>query len=96
MNERSRSRRELETDLRSALGAGQIALHYQPLLDAASMRIGGFEALMRWRHPRRGWVSPAEFIPIAEETGLIRDLGAWAVEEACREAARGGMTRISR
>ena len=87
MNERSRSRRELETDLRSALGSGQLELHYQPLLDAASMRIGGFEALMRWRHPRRGWVSPVEFIPIAEETGLIRELGAWAVEEACKEAS---------
>ena len=86
MNDRVRSRRELEADLRTAIEAGHLELHYQPLLDTASMRIGGFEALMRWRHPRRGPVPPAEFIPIAEETGLIREMGAWAVEEACREA----------
>ncbi|MGI3900290.1 MAG: EAL domain-containing protein [Janthinobacterium lividum] len=87
MKERVRRRRDLEADLRSALASGQIELHYQPLLDAASMTIGGFEALMRWRHPRLGMVSPAEFIPIAEDSGIIRELGAWAMREACREAA---------
>ncbi len=87
MKERVRRRRDLEHDLRSALASGQIELHYQPLLDAASMRIGGFEALMRWRHPRLGMVSPAEFIPIAEDSGVIRELGAWAMREACREAS---------
>ena len=86
MDERARRRRELDIDLRSALASGQLALHYQPLLDAKSMRIGGFEALMRWHHPERGMISPAEFIPIAEETGLIREMGSWAVETACREA----------
>ncbi len=86
MLEGVRRRSEVEAELRLALAAGQIELHYQPLLDAASMRIGGFEALMRWRHPRLGSVSPAEFIPIAEETGLITELGAWAVREACRDA----------
>ena len=87
MKERVRRRRDLEADLRTALASGQIELHYQPLLDAASMSIGGFEALMRWRHPSLGMVSPAEFIPIAEESGIIRELGAWAVRDACREAA---------
>lgn len=87
IDERVRRRRDIEAELRSALALRQIELHYQPLLDAASMRIGGFEALMRWRHPRLGMVSPAEFIPIAEESGIIRDLGAWAMREACREAA---------
>ncbi len=87
IDERVRRRRDLETELRSALSLRQIELHYQPLLDATSMRIGGFEALMRWHHPRLGMVSPAEFIPIAEESGVIRDLGAWAMRKACREAA---------
>ena len=90
MQERVRRRGDLGADLRVALSSGQIELHYQPLLDCQSMRIGGFEALMRWRHPSLGMVSPAEFIPIAEEEGVIIELGAWAMREACREAVGWG------
>jgi diguanylate cyclase (GGDEF)-like protein len=81
-------RRALEVDLRAALANGEFELFYQPLVDVATNRITCFEALMRWRHPGRGMVSPAEFIPVAEEIGLIGSLGEWALQEACREAAR--------
>ena len=80
-------RMALEHDLRDALNRGEFALHYQPIVDLASDRVCGFEALMRWQHPTRGTVSPAEFIPLAEENGLIVRLGAWALIEACRQAA---------
>ena len=80
-------RRRVESELRTALEQGQLELHYQPVVDAATLRILGFEALMRWRHPLRGLVSPCEFIPIAEDNGLITQLGEWALLEACREAA---------
>lgn len=83
-----RRRRQLGADLRSALADGHLDLHYQPLVEARTLAIRGFEALMRWRHPVHGFVSPAEFIPIAEETGLIRGLGAWALNRACSDAAR--------
>jgi diguanylate cyclase (GGDEF)-like protein len=76
----------LEADLRQALVLGEIEMHYQPVVALATGRIAGMEALMRWRHPRRGFVSPAEFIPIAEDTGLILELGEWAMRAAFTQA----------
>ncbi len=77
----------LEQDLSNAIGAGQLRLMYQPLIRASDQTLVGFEALIRWHHPTRGMVSPAEFIPLAEETGLIMNLGDWVIEEACRAAS---------
>ncbi|MFL1463112.1 EAL domain-containing protein [Roseococcus sp. DSY-14] len=88
MNERLQARRLLEADLRCALTMGELELAYQPLVDSASREVTGFEALLRWRHPTRGLVSPAEFIPLAEEIGLIGAMGEWVLHQACREAAR--------
>lgn len=83
-----RERQSLEHDLRAAVGTDQLKMHYQPIFSCGGDRaVVGFEALMRWTHPRRGQVSPADFIPLAEETGLIVPLGRWALEAACREAA---------
>ncbi|MFH6785177.1 MULTISPECIES: bifunctional diguanylate cyclase/phosphodiesterase [Methylobacterium] len=80
-------RRQLGADLRSALAAGQLDLHYQPIVAADGSGVRAYEALLRWRHPREGFVGPGEFIPIAEATGQIRRLGAWALVRACRDAA---------
>jgi diguanylate cyclase (GGDEF)-like protein len=80
-------RRALELDLRRALENQEFLLYYQPQVDAVTHRIRGFEALMRWRHPTRGLLGPATFIPLCEETGIIVPLGAWALREACREAS---------
>ena len=87
MDVKLQARRALEVDLRGALAAGEFELFYQPVVDLASNTICGFEALMRWRHPTRGLVSPAEFIPVPEEIGFIVPLGEWALHQACREAA---------
>ncbi|MGH1570499.1 putative bifunctional diguanylate cyclase/phosphodiesterase [Methylobacterium sp. P31] len=83
-----KARRDLERALRLALAEGQYELHYQPIVSARTQGLTGFEALVRWRHPERGMVSPGEFIPLAEETGLIKPLGAWVLQRACSDAAR--------
>lgn len=80
------AREALELDLRQALARGEFELHYQPVVSLATDAISGFEALLRWRHPERGLVPPAEFIPLAEESRHIIPLGAWVLREACREA----------
>jgi diguanylate cyclase (GGDEF)-like protein len=79
-------RRSLEIDLRSALSKGELELYYQPIYDARTGDVSGFEALMRWRHPTLGMIGPSDFIPIAEETGSIVDMGAWALKVACKDA----------
>jgi diguanylate cyclase (GGDEF)-like protein/PAS domain S-box-containing protein len=86
MNTRMKTRRELEMDLRKALLGREFELHYQPLVNLETNDVNAFEALLRWDHATRGMVSPAEFIPIAEETGLIVPLGEWVLRTACEEA----------
>lgn len=88
MNARFDARRELENSLRLALEADQLEVHYQPKIDVATLKVTGFEALLRWTHPQRGAISPSEFVPIAEDIGLIIPMGAWVLERACTEVAR--------
>jgi len=88
MDEQLQARRALELDLRRALTAGEFELYYQPLYNLGAEQVTGCEALLRWRHPDRGMVSPADFIPLAEEIGLIVPLGDWVLRTACAEAAR--------
>jgi len=85
MNERAKEHLRIETELRRALASGQMLLYYQPKVSLRSGRIVGAEALIRWRHPERGMVPPGLFIPVAEETGLILEIGSWVLEETCRQ-----------
>ena len=87
MEARVTALRTLELDLRQAIAGGGFEIHYQPLVNLADNRVTGCEALLRWRHPERGMISPAEFMPVAEETGLIDALGEWVLGTACAEAA---------
>jgi predicted signal transduction protein with EAL and GGDEF domain len=86
MDARMKARRLLELDLRKAIEQEQLEVYYQPVVDVVSNAVSGFEALLRWRHPVRGMVSPVEFIPVAEETGLITRLGEWVLRQACTDA----------
>jgi diguanylate cyclase (GGDEF)-like protein len=87
MNEKLMARRNLENDLRAALENGEFRLHYQPQIDPADHRIVGAEALLRWHHPQNGLVGPTDFIAVAEQSGLIQQIGEWVMQEACRQAA---------
>ena len=96
MDARLRHRRSMEQALRAAIGTDQLLLHYQPQVDLATGAIVGVEALMRWNRPGHGAVPPDQFIPLAEETGLIAPLGVWLLDVACQEAARwSGQTQIA-
>jgi diguanylate cyclase (GGDEF)-like protein len=87
MDARVKARHQLEVDLRQAIADGALEVYYQPCLGLQTGQITGCEALVRWKHPERGTISPAEFIPIAEDTGLINQLGEWVLDIACAEAA---------
>lgn len=96
MNASLQARRRLDNDLRAAVAEQQFVLHYQPIRQVAQGQVTGYEALIRWRHPERGLVPPIEFIPAAEESGLIVAIGAWALHTACTEIARlPGTLRIA-
>ena len=88
MDRLAQRRRDMEIDLRRALATNEFELHYQPLVDLAQDRIVTFEALLRWKHPVKGMISPADFIPVAEDIGLIVSLGEWVLREACQQAAK--------
>ena len=87
MDHRARARRSLELELRQAISDGGFETYYQPVVNLEDGKISSCEALLRWRHPERGMISPAEFIPVAEDSGLINQLGLWVLNTACAEAA---------
>ena len=87
MDETVQLRAQIEEDLRACLATGEgLSVHYQPLVDSDRRKVTGLEALLRWNHPQDGWISPQLFVPVAEETGLIAQLGDWVLREACRVA----------
>ena len=86
MDAEARKRRQMELDLHDAIADGQLSLMFQPLFNLSESRVSAFEALLRWNHPTRGLVSPVDFIPLAEDTGLIVQIGEWVIREACRVA----------
>ncbi len=92
MNDEAKARREIEEGLREALTSGQLEVHYQPIYSIDSLKMNSVEALMRWRHPEKGMISPADFIPVAEQSGLIVRVGAWVMERACCEIAERSPT----
>jgi len=87
MGAEAHSRRALESDLRDAFDRGELELHYHPIVEIRANEIASVEALIRWRHPQRGMIAPGDFIPLAEETGLIHALGKWVLRQACADAA---------
>ena len=93
---RVHERLDLAHDLRRAIADDQLTVHYQPMVSLATGEPTGFEALLRWEHPERGPISPAVFIPIAEETGSIVELGRWVLERACSDLAEWGSTDRAR
>jgi len=92
LHSEAEERRQLEHDLRDAINSGGLELHYQPVVRTTTEKITGFEALLRWNHPKQGWLSPAKFIPIAEDAGLVAQIGEWALRTACLDLARWPVT----